>query len=142
MDTPTFVHHLRQPAYNSQAIPHTYSRSVKDWDIITEDQATQINILSLQFPYPCWLRVKRRKYRDMDGYLFDFEQSNNFVTVLIPLRDFPYEMPKGSVALFNPSHLPPSISMTDVTHDGEVVTQKYKGREYHVLYQTHGHSPS
>jgi ribosomal protein L24 len=75
--------------------------------------------------------VKRGKYRDAVAYLFDAEQSNNFVTVLIPPRDFPYEMPKGSVALFDPSRLPPGISTTDVTRDGEIVAQKYKGEEYY-----------
>ncbi|KAG2748511.1 hypothetical protein P692DRAFT_20874826 [Suillus brevipes Sb2] len=82
------------------------------------------------FP-PCWLRVKHGKYRDAVGYLFDSEQSNNFVTVLIPPRDFPYEMPKGFIALFNPSHLPQDISTTDITRDGEIVAQKYKGEEYY-----------
>jgi hypothetical protein len=38
-------------------------------------------------------------------------------------------MPKGSIALFDLSHLPQGISMTDITHDGEIVTQKYKGEE-------------
>jgi hypothetical protein len=95
-----------------------------------EDQEAQINALSLQLPYPCWLRVKRGKYRDVVGYLFDSEQPNNFVTVLIPPRDFPYEMSKGSVALFDPSCLPPGISTTDITHNGEIVRQKYKGEEY------------
>ncbi|KAG2740338.1 hypothetical protein P692DRAFT_20753439, partial [Suillus brevipes Sb2] len=114
-----------------KAIPDAYSRSVRDWDVVTEEQEEQINALSLQFPFPCWLRVKRGKYRDAVAYLFDAEQSNNFVTVLIPPRDFPYEMPKGSVALFDPSRLPPGISTTDVTRDGEIVAQKYKGEEYY-----------
>jgi hypothetical protein len=38
-------------------------------------------------------------------------------------------MPKGSIALFDLSRLPQGISMTDITHDGEIVTQKYKGEE-------------
>lgn len=114
-----------------RAIPDAYCQSVKDWDIVEEDQAAQVNALSLQFPYPCWLRVKRGKYRDAVGYLFDSEQTNNFVTVLIPPRDFPYDMPKGSVALFDPSRLPPGISTTDVVRDGEIVGQKYKGEEYY-----------
>lgn len=114
-----------------KAIPDAYSRSVRRWDVVTEEQEAQINALSLQFPHLCWLRVKRGKYRDAVGYLFDSEQSNNFVTVLIPPRDFPYEMPKGSVALFDPSRLPPGISTTDITRDGEIVGQKYKGEEYY-----------
>ncbi|KAG1760394.1 hypothetical protein EDD22DRAFT_848519 [Suillus occidentalis] len=101
---------------------------VKHWDIIMEEQEAQIKALSLQFPFPCWLRVKCGKYRDTVGYLFDSEQSNNFVMVLIPPRDFPYKMPKGSVALFNPSRLLPGISMMDITCDGEIVRQKYKAR--------------
>ncbi|KAG1780895.1 hypothetical protein EV702DRAFT_1042602 [Suillus placidus] len=96
-----------------KAIPDTYKGSIKDWDIIKEDEATEVNTLCLQYPYPCWLRVKR-------------EQSNNFMTVFIPPRDFSYDMPKGSVALFNPSRLPPGISMMDVIRNGEIVGQKYK----------------
>jgi hypothetical protein len=75
--------------------------------------------------------VKCGKYRDTVGYLFDSEQLNNFATVLIPPRDFLYEMPKCSITLFNSSHLPPGISTTDVTHDGEIIRQKYKGKEYY-----------
>ncbi|KAG2750984.1 hypothetical protein P692DRAFT_20727630, partial [Suillus brevipes Sb2] len=119
------------PRTIQNALPDAYKLSIKDWDIIEDDEAAEVNNLSLQYPYPCWLRVKRGKYRDAVGYLFDSEQSNNFVTVLIPPRDFPYDMPKGSVALFDPSRLPPGISTTDVTRNGEIVGEKYKGEEYY-----------
>ncbi|KAG1758964.1 hypothetical protein EDD22DRAFT_168624 [Suillus occidentalis] len=119
------------PRTIQSALPDAYKLSIKDWDIIEDDEAAEVNNLSLQYPYPCWLRVKRGKYRDAVGYLFDSEQSNNFVTVLIPPRDFPYDMPKGSVALFDPSRLPPGISTTDVTRNGEIVGEKYKGEEYY-----------
>jgi hypothetical protein len=37
IDTLTFVHHLRQSTYDPQAIPDTYSRFIKYWDIVMED---------------------------------------------------------------------------------------------------------
>jgi hypothetical protein len=113
------------------AVPTAYQSALKQWDRITKEEENAINNLSLQYPYPCWLRIKRGKYRDAIGYLSDAEQTNNFVTVLIPPRDFPYDMPKGSVALFDPSRLPPGVSTTDVILNGEVVAQKYKGEEYY-----------
>ncbi|KAG2029500.1 hypothetical protein BDR03DRAFT_1018293 [Suillus americanus] len=64
--------------------------------------------------------------KDTITYIFDSEQVNNCVTVLIPPREFPYDMPKGSVALFDPSRLPNGISMPNIIHNGQVVTSKYK----------------
>lgn len=79
-----------------KAMPDAYSWSVKDWDVVKEDQAAQVNTLSLQFSYPCWLRVGWGKYRDVIGYLFNSEQMNNFITILyciyktMILNLFPY----------------------------------------------------
>ncbi|KAG2336096.1 hypothetical protein BDR05DRAFT_1006165 [Suillus weaverae] len=113
------------------AVPDAYKASIKNWDCINEEDETAVNALRLQYPYPAWLRIKRGKYRDAIAYLFDSEQTNNFVTVLIPPREFPYDMPKGSVALFDPSRLPTGISTSDIIRDGEVVGSKYKGEEYY-----------
>ncbi|KAG2139776.1 hypothetical protein DEU56DRAFT_912041 [Suillus clintonianus] len=102
--------------------PEQYQSSIKKWDVVKEDKQEAVNMLRLQFPYPAWLRIKRGKYRDAITYLFECEQSNNFVTVLIPPRDFPYIMPKGSIALFDPSRLPTRISPLEILRKGEIYT--------------------
>ncbi|KAG2038738.1 hypothetical protein BDR03DRAFT_981276 [Suillus americanus] len=113
------------------SIPQSHSASLKKWEVVREDEETAVNALRLKFPSPAWLRIKRGKYKDAIAYIFDSEQANNFVTVLIPPREFPYDMPKGAVALFDPSRLPSGISMLDVIRDGQVVASKYKGEEYY-----------
>ncbi|KAG1726610.1 hypothetical protein EDD22DRAFT_961391 [Suillus occidentalis] len=62
-------------------------------------------------------------------YLADHMEKQGFSIMISP--DFPYDMPKGSVTLFDLSCLPPSVSTTNVILDGEVVTQKYKGEDYY-----------
>ncbi|KAG1777581.1 hypothetical protein EV702DRAFT_1225171 [Suillus placidus] len=111
--------------------PDQYKSSIKNWDVVKEDEQAEVNMLRLQFPYPAWLRIKRGKYRDGIAYLFDCKQSDNFVTVLVPPRDFPYIMPKGSIALFNPSRLPTRISPSAILRNGEVIGYKYEGEEYY-----------
>ncbi|KAG2751376.1 hypothetical protein P692DRAFT_20872473 [Suillus brevipes Sb2] len=97
-------------------VPVAYQMALKRWDCIPEEEENTVNALSLQFPYPA-------------GYVSS--RTNNFVTVLIPPRDFPYNMLKGLVALFELSRLPSSISPTDIILDGKVIGQKYKGEEYY-----------
>ncbi|KAG2031209.1 hypothetical protein BDR03DRAFT_1016296 [Suillus americanus] len=111
------------------SIPQSHAVAIKKWEVISEDEETAVNVLCLKFPSPAWLRIKRGKYKDTIAYIFNSEQVNNFVTVLIPPREFPYDMPKESVTLFDPLRLPSGISMTNVIHDGQVVTLKFKGEE-------------
>ncbi|KAG1721950.1 uncharacterized protein EDB91DRAFT_1088302 [Suillus paluster] len=113
------------------ALPEALKVSIKKWDRLDDDEANAVNALRLKFPHPAWLRIKRGKYKDAIAYVFDSEQTNSFVTVLVPPREFPYEMPKGSVALFDPSRLPTGISTSDIIRDGQVVGSKYKGEEYY-----------
>ncbi|KAG2740043.1 hypothetical protein P692DRAFT_20754091, partial [Suillus brevipes Sb2] len=82
-------------------------------------------------PRPSWVRIKHGKYKDAIAYVFDSEQSDLFVEVLVPPRDFPYPMPKGSVALLDPSRLPKDTSVTDIIHNGEVVGCSFKGAKYY-----------
>ncbi|KIK34179.1 hypothetical protein CY34DRAFT_98457, partial [Suillus luteus UH-Slu-Lm8-n1] len=82
-------------------------------------------------PSPSWVRIKHGKYKDAIAYVFDSEQSNLFVKVLVPPQDFPYPMPKGSVALLDPSRLPKDTTVTDIIHDGEVVGCSFKGAKYY-----------
>ncbi|KAG0698113.1 hypothetical protein DFH29DRAFT_878242 [Suillus ampliporus] len=122
---------MRMYVFTVHALPVALQASIKKWDRLDQDEATAVNVLLLEFRYPSWVRIKRGKYRDAITYVFDTEQTNNFVTVLVPPREFPYQMPKGSIVLFNPSCLPPGISTSDVIHNGKVVGSKYKGEEYY-----------
>ncbi|KAG1797260.1 uncharacterized protein BJ212DRAFT_1306025 [Suillus subaureus] len=113
------------------SIPQLHGGTIKKWQVLSKDKETTVNTLHLKFPSPAWLRIKHGKYKDTIGYIFNSKQTNNFVTVLIPPREFPYNMPKGSVVLFDPSCLPTGILPSDVTHDGKVVASKYKSKEYY-----------
>lgn len=67
------------------------------------------------------------------GYIFDSNQSNGFVTVLITLRDFPYLMPGGSVALLDQSCLPnDDQAVRNIIRNGKVVGCSYKGELYYM----------
>ncbi|KAG1785181.1 uncharacterized protein HD556DRAFT_1314446 [Suillus plorans] len=110
-------------------VPESLKTSMKKWDRISNEEEAVINALRLKFPYPAWLRIKRGKYRDSIAYVYEPEQKNMFMTVLIPPKEFPYDMPKGATALFDPSRLPTPLS--DILRDGEVVGYKFKGEEYY-----------
>jgi hypothetical protein len=47
------------------------------------------------------------------------------VTVLTPVQNFPYEMPRGS-------RLPNMNDVSDIIHDNEVVGWKYRGESYYM----------
>lgn len=113
------------------AVPESLKASIKKWDRLHEDEEAAVNALRLKFPHPAWLKIRRGKYMGAVAYILDSEQMNDFVTVLIPPRDFPYAMPKGTVALFDPSRLPTGISASAIIRDGQEVGSKYKGEEYY-----------
>ncbi|KAG2102325.1 hypothetical protein BD769DRAFT_1393674 [Suillus cothurnatus] len=100
------------------AIPKFLKMSMKKWDHISNKEETTVNALHLKFPYPTWFRIKQGKYRE-----------NLFVTMLIPPKDFPYDVPKDVTVLFNHSYLPTPPS--NIIHNREVVGYKFKGKEYY-----------
>ncbi|KAG2071711.1 hypothetical protein BDR04DRAFT_1117536 [Suillus decipiens] len=116
--------HLNNPLTIMSAIPKSLKLFMKKWDHISKEEESAVNVLHLQFPYPTWLRIKWEKYRDSIMYIYDSKQEKMFVTMLIPLKEFPYKMPKGITVLFNPSHLPTRLS--SILHDGDVVRYKFK----------------
>ncbi|KAG2136428.1 hypothetical protein DEU56DRAFT_756334 [Suillus clintonianus] len=113
-----------------QSLPHSHSSCVTKWDRISDQESESVDRANLKLPDPCWVRIKLGKYKGDIAYVFDPEQTNNFVQVLIPPRDFPYPMPKGSVALFDRSRIPANSS-TDIIRRGIVVGWSYKGEEYY-----------
>jgi hypothetical protein len=51
--------------------------------------------------------------------------------MLIPPREFSYNIGKGLVTLFNSAHLSTGISMSDIICNGKTIESKYKGKEYY-----------
>ncbi|KAG2136153.1 hypothetical protein BD769DRAFT_1385288 [Suillus cothurnatus] len=51
--------------------------------------------------------------------------------MLIPPREFSYNIEKGLVTLFNSAHLSTGISMSDIICNGKTIESKYKGKEYY-----------
>ncbi|KAG0691716.1 hypothetical protein DFH29DRAFT_883868 [Suillus ampliporus] len=85
-----------------------------------------------KLPNPGWVRIKYGKYKGDIGYVFDSDQSNGLVSILIALRDFPYPMPGGSVALLDRCLLPNDQAVCDILCDGKVVGCSYRGEQYYM----------
>lgn len=113
-----------------QSLPDSHSSCVIRWERISEEESELLDRASLKLPNPCWVRIKRGKYKGDIAYVFDPDQTSDFVSVLTPPRDFPYPMPPGSVSLFDKSCIPANQS-TDIIRGGQVVGWSYKGEEYY-----------
>lgn len=121
---------LDSPKTISALLPPSHNLSVREYLRISEEECEVVEHLNVKLPNPSWVRIKHGKYKDAIAYVFDSEQSNLFVKVLVPPRDFPYPMPEGSVALLDSSRLPKD-TVTDIIHDEEVVGCSYKGAKYY-----------
>ncbi|KAG0695510.1 hypothetical protein DFH29DRAFT_879991 [Suillus ampliporus] len=84
--------------------------------------------LKMEQEFHVYLSNCHQMYRDTIAYVFDSKQTNNFVTVLIPSRKFPYEMLKGAIALFDPLRLSIRISTSDIIC--KVVRLKFKDHTF------------
>lgn len=105
---------------------------MKQYIRITEEERETVERSYSKPPNPGWVKIKQGKYKGDIGYVFDSEQSNNSVAVLIPPREFPYPMPQGSVALFDRSRLPDNETVTDIIRDEKVVGWIYRGERYYM----------
>jgi hypothetical protein len=119
------------PKTISTSLPVSHNLSVREYLRISEEEREAVERSNTKLPSPSWVRIKHGKYKDAIAYVFDSEQSNGFVKVLVPPQDFPYPMPKGCVALFDPSRLPKDTTVTNIIHDGEVVGCSFKGAKYY-----------
>ncbi|KAG1717580.1 hypothetical protein EDD22DRAFT_964626 [Suillus occidentalis] len=130
------------PRTIAASLPPSHSLSVKEYLVIPEEEREAVERSSTKLPNPSWVRIKHGKYKGDIGYVFDPDQSNLFVTVLIPLREFPYDMPQGSVALLDRSRLPNDSAVSEILRDGDVVGHSYKGQRYYgglLLKNCHRH---
>ncbi|KAG1765876.1 hypothetical protein EV702DRAFT_1050865 [Suillus placidus] len=105
--------------------------SMKEYLCISEEEREAVEHSNIKLPNPSWVRIKHGKYKGDIGYVFDPDQSNHFIMVLIPLQEFPYDMPQGSVALLDQSHLPNDSTVSDILCDGDIVGYSYKGQWYY-----------
>lgn len=119
------------PRTIAASLPPSHSLSVKEYLVIPEEEREAVERSSTKLPNPSWVRIKHGKYKGDIGYVFDPDQSNLFVMVLIPLREFPYDMPQGSVALLDRSRLPNDSAVSEILRDGDVVGHSYKGQRYY-----------
>ncbi|KAG0698589.1 hypothetical protein DFH29DRAFT_1002676 [Suillus ampliporus] len=108
---------------------------VKEYLLISEEDCEVLKCSSIKLPNLSWVRIKNGKYKGDIGYVFDSDQSNLFVTVLIPPCDFPYPTPWGSVALLNRSLLPNGKPVSNIIRDEEVVGFSYNGEQYFMGLQ-------
>ncbi|KAG1817539.1 uncharacterized protein BJ212DRAFT_1299092 [Suillus subaureus] len=75
---------------------------------------------------PGQVQIIGGKYKGNITYVFDPNQTNKFIRFLIPPMDFPYLMPKGSMLLFNRSHIPANQFMTDINiKPGDSITMRH-----------------
>ncbi|KAG1889783.1 uncharacterized protein F5891DRAFT_1198371 [Suillus fuscotomentosus] len=119
------------PKTISAHLPPSHNLLVREYLRISEEEREAVECSNVKLPNPLWVRIKHGKYKDTIAYVFDSEESNSFVKVLVPPRDFPYPMAKGSVTLLDSSRLPKNNTVTDITHDEEVVGCSYKGAKYY-----------
>jgi ribosomal protein L24 len=114
------------------SLPTSHSLSVKQYIRIADEEREAVKLSYSKLPNPGWVKIKQGKYKDDIGYVFDSEQSNDLVAVLIPPREFPYPMPRGSVALLDRSRLPNDKAVSDITRGDKVVGWAYKGERYYM----------
>jgi hypothetical protein len=119
------------PKTIAASIPTSHTLSVKEYLHVREEDREEVERSSIKLPNPTWVRIKDGKYKGDIGYVFDSDQLNLFVAVLIPPRDFPYPMPRGS-ALFDRSRLPEDKAGSDIIRDEEVVGCSYQGERYYM----------
>jgi hypothetical protein len=76
--------------------------------------------------------IQCSKYKGDIAYVYDSNQSDDFVVVLIPPRDFPYPMSEKSATLLDRSRLPANRTVSDITHDSKVIGCSFKGERYYM----------
>jgi transcription elongation factor len=115
----------------AKSLPPSHALAVKEYLRISEEEQEAVMSSRSTFCNPMWVRIKRGRYKGDIGYVFDPDQLNGLIAVLIPLRDFPYSMSQGSVALLDRSRLPNDKPISDIFLGEQVVGCSYKGEKYY-----------
>jgi len=119
------------PRTIASALPPSHKFSVKDYHRISDEERVVVEHSTIKFPNPSWVRVKSGMYKGAIGYVFDPDQSDLFVNVLVAVREFPYPMPSGSEALLDRSCLPKDKEVTDIICNDKIIGCSYKGQQYY-----------
>jgi hypothetical protein len=119
------------PRTIASSLPPSHKLSVKDYHHISDEERVAVERSTIKFPNPSWVRVKSGMYKGAIGYVFDPDQLDLFVDVLVAVREFPYSMPSGSEALLDRSRLPKDKTVTDIIRSGEIIGCSYKGQRYY-----------
>ncbi|KAG1793632.1 uncharacterized protein HD556DRAFT_1443418 [Suillus plorans] len=120
----------------SSSLPTSHQFSVEEYFLISDEERAVVEHSRFQLPSPGWARIKHGKYKNAIGYVTSLKlkdgQSGPFVSLLVALQDFPYDMPKGSVALLDRSRLPAGKELSDIIIDQKVIGCSYKGEQYYM----------
>ncbi|KAG1865675.1 hypothetical protein C8R48DRAFT_772675 [Suillus tomentosus] len=120
------------PRTIAASLPSSHAFAVKRYIRISEEEREAVNGSVSKLPHPAWVRVRYGKHKGDIGYVFDSDQSNGLIAILIPPRCFPYPMPSGSVALLDRLRLPNNQTVRDLNRDGKVIGCSYKGEQYYM----------
>jgi hypothetical protein len=71
------------PRTLASSLPSSHQLSVKDYHRILDDKCLAVECSTIKFPNPSWVRVKTSKYRGVIGYVFDPDQLDLFIDVLV-----------------------------------------------------------
>ncbi|KAJ8587290.1 hypothetical protein M405DRAFT_316926 [Rhizopogon salebrosus TDB-379] len=115
----------------AESLPSSHAPAVREYTCISEEELNAVMRSRSTFPHPAWVRIKRGRYNGDIGYVFDSDQSNGLVGVLIPPRDFRDPTSKGSATLLDRCHLPNDTSLSDILLGEQVVGWSYKGEQYY-----------
>jgi transcription antitermination factor NusG len=105
--------------------------AVKQYVLISDEEREIVERSCSKLPNPAWVRIKHGKYKGDIAQVFDSDLLNDLVAVLIPPRDFPYPMPRGSRSLLDRSRLPNGDAVSNINRGEEVVGCQYKGERYY-----------
>ncbi|KAG2336942.1 hypothetical protein BDR05DRAFT_952975 [Suillus weaverae] len=119
------------PRTITSSLPSSHKLSVKDYHCILDEEHIVVENSEIKFPNPSWVRVKSGMYKGAIGYVFDPDQSDLFVDVLVAVQEFPYTMPSRSEALLDHSRLPKDKTVTDIIRNGKIIRCLYKGHQYY-----------
>jgi hypothetical protein len=126
----------------TSSLPPSHKLSVKDYHRISDEEHVAVEHSTIKFPNPSWVRVKAGVYKGAIGYVFDPDQLDLFVDILVAVREFPYAMPSGSEALLDRLRLPKDKAATDIICNGEIIGCSHKGQRYYkglLLKKLHRH---
>jgi ribosomal protein L24 len=120
------------PKAISDSLPFSLYLAVKQYVRISDEEREAVERSCRKIPNPAWVRIKHEKYKGDIAQVFDSDLPNDFVAVLVPPRDFPYSMPRGSRSLLDRSRLLNGDAISNISIGEEVIGCKYKGERYYM----------